>query len=54
LQSPDIIYKVWDALNDITPQDHMDEGRIYGGGLKKIEPEELSYVKCPLLANLLV
>lgn len=54
LQSPDVLYKVWDALNNITPQDLIDEGRIYGGGLKKIEPRELSYVKCPLLANLLI
>lgn len=46
-------YKVWNVLNDFTTNDLESEGRVYGGGLKKIEPKELSYVKCPRLTKLL-
>ena len=53
-QSPDVLYKIWEILTNITASDLECEGRIYGGGLKKIEPKELSYVKCPRLAELLV
>ena len=54
IQTPDILHKVWDALSNITANDLESEGRVYGGGLKKIEPKELSYVKCPRLAELFV
>ena len=54
IQTPDILYKVWDALGNITANDLESEGRVYGGGLKKIEPKELSLVICPHLAELLV
>lgn len=52
-QAPDILHKVWAVLGDITASDLESEGRVYGGGLKKIEPKELSNVKCPRLAELL-
>ncbi len=52
-QSPDILHRVWDVLTNITVNDLEREGRVYGGGLKKIEPRELSNVKCPYLAELL-
>jgi adenine-specific DNA-methyltransferase len=35
---------IWKGLNTITEQMFADEGRIYGGGLHKIEPKELSKV----------
>lgn len=53
-QYPDILHKVWEVLTNITASDLECEGRIYGGGLKKIEPKELAFVKCPRLAELLV
>lgn len=52
-QVPDILHEVWIALSNITASDLESEGLVYGGGLKKIEPKELSYVKCPRLAELL-
>ena len=54
IHSPDILHKIWSALVEISANDLESEGRVYGGGLKKIEPKELSYVKCPHLAELLV
>lgn len=53
IKNPDMLYKVWDALSNITANDLESKGRVYGGGLKKIEPKELSYVECPRLAELL-
>lgn len=52
-QSPDTLHRVWEMLTSITANDLECEGRVYGGGLTKIEPSELSYVKCPHLAELL-
>lgn len=52
-QTPSVLHKVWNTLNHIAADDLEREGRVYGGGLKKIEPKELSYVKCPHLAELL-
>lgn len=52
-QSPDILSEIWEALSDITASDFECESRIYGGGLKKIEPRELSLVRCSQLAKLL-
>ena len=54
MHSPDVVNKVWNILTNITANDLESEGRVYGGGLKKIEPKELSHVKCPLLAELLL
>lgn len=44
---------VWKALKQISTLDFSDEQRVYGGGLKKIEPKELAKVKCRDLGSLL-
>lgn len=45
--------KVWKWLNTIAPGDLLDEGRVYGGGLHKLEPNELANVKADGLQTLL-
>jgi hypothetical protein len=37
-----LVRRVWQALNEISPGILMGEGRVYGGGLHKIEPNELA------------
>ena len=38
--------RIWEYLNSISVNDFEREGRIYGGGLRKIEPAELSKIPC--------
>lgn len=52
-RDPDLINQVWGALNDITPAQLLGEGRVYGGGLHKLEPKELANVPVPQLMELL-
>lgn len=44
--NPNSVYKIWELLKDINKNAIEDEGRVYGGGLKKIEPRELAKVPC--------
>jgi hypothetical protein len=37
-----LLRSIWQALRQITPDDLIAEGRVYGGGLHKIEPNELA------------
>lgn len=48
-----LIRRVWDVLNQITPTQLLDEGRVYGGGLHKVEPRELANVPAESIAALL-
>lgn len=41
---PALLRQVWALLQAIQPADLLDEGRIYGGGLHKMEPKELANV----------
>jgi hypothetical protein len=50
---PELICDVWEALNRITPAELLGEGRVYGGGLHKLEPKELAAVPVPGIAALL-
>lgn len=45
--------KVWEILDAIEPADLLDESRVYGGGLHKLEPKELANVNVDNLGKLL-
>ena len=45
--------RVWESLNSISPKTMLAEGRVYGGGLHKLEPRELAKVPAPELSVLL-
>jgi adenine-specific DNA-methyltransferase len=50
---PKLMKAVWQRLNLITPEQLLGEGRVYGGGLHKLEPRELANVPVPEIASLL-
>ncbi len=40
-ESPGLLEQIWNALNDIPAEVFVEAGRVYGGGLHKVEPREL-------------
>ena len=46
-----LIRKLWRELNAISAEKLLSEGRVYGGGLFKLEPKELANVELRLLQN---
>ncbi len=50
---PAVKRDVWRLLNAISPQALLGEGRVYGGGLHKLEPKELANVPVPAIEELL-
>jgi adenine-specific DNA-methyltransferase len=50
---PDRLRGVWEVLNNIRPESLMSEGRVYGGGLHKMEPKELAKVSVQEIFTLL-
>jgi hypothetical protein len=50
---PDVLREVWGVLNNIRPESMMSEGRVYGGGLHKMEPKELAKVSAVEISALL-
>lgn len=51
--SPDLLDVIWEYLNTLSVETLESEGRVYGGGLKKIEPKELEEVHCPQLESII-
>jgi hypothetical protein len=41
---PELAARVFEALQSVSPGDLISEGRVYGGGLHKMEPKELAQV----------
>ncbi len=50
---PSLLKKIWKALNELRPETLLNEGRVYGGGLHKLEPGELGNVQADTIASLL-
>ena len=50
---PTLLRKVWKALNALTPDQLLREGRVYGGGLHKLEPRELANVDATSIDEML-
>lgn len=43
-QDPSLLKRIWKALGELDPNKLIGEGRVYGGGLYKLEPKELARV----------
>jgi hypothetical protein len=52
-RTPSLKRTIWEMLNGMNADTLHDEGRVYGGGLMKIEPKELMNVDVPFLAELM-
>jgi hypothetical protein len=50
-QHPELQTHIFEALQRITPAQLLSEGRVYGGGLHKVEPNELSQVPARLVLD---
>lgn len=48
-KDPEMVAIFFKALNAITEKVMIDEGRVYGGGMHKLEPRELANVPAPEL-----
>lgn len=46
-EQPELAHIIWQELNSITSEALLGEGRVYGGGLHKLEPKELANVPVP-------
>lgn len=47
-KDPGLIDRLWEQLNRIAPETLLGEGRVYGGGMHKLEPKELGKVPMEL------
>ena len=50
---PELLTAVWTALNEIPWDALLGVGRVYGGGLHKMEPKELAEAPADILLAVL-
>jgi len=48
-ESPELEAEVFDNLQNISPEQFISQGRVYGGGLHKVEPKELARIPAGFL-----
>ena len=46
-------HRIWQLLDGISASDMLNEGRVYGGGLYKLEPKELGRVPAAAIADVI-
>jgi hypothetical protein len=52
IAQPEIQARVFEALKRIKPDELVSEGRVYGGGLHKVEPKELGQIPARLVLEI--
>ncbi|HLW70345.1 MAG TPA: N-6 DNA methylase [Candidatus Binataceae bacterium] len=52
-KDPGLARQMWEFLDSIPAETLLGEGRVYGGGLYKMEPKELGNVRADAIAGLL-
>lgn len=52
-KSPELEQRVFEALQRITPAQVLSGGRVYGGGLHKVEPNELAQIPARVVLDAL-
>ena len=50
---PQLFHAVFEALREIDTESFIREGRVYGGGLYKMEPKELANVPADPIADMI-
>lgn len=50
-QHPEYGARVFEALQRIAPREFISQGRVYGGGLHKIEPKELAQIPARIVVD---
>lgn len=53
LEQPELARQIWCALNEISVEALTTEGRVYGGGLHKLEPKEMANLPAAHIKKLL-
>lgn len=48
-----LMRRIWSTLNSTSPDEVLSKGRVYGGGLFKVEPKELGRIRADRVLSLI-